>query len=109
VGVQPSYAGPELLRDGILSALKQVMDPELALSILSLGLVYGVDVVGSNVQVRMTMTSPACPVRDVIVEDVEDALDNVLPPDYTITVDVGWEPPWEPSRMGARARQLMGW
>lgn len=109
VGVAPSYTGPEQLRDGIFSALKQVIAPELALSIVSLGLVYGVDVVDGHVIVRMTMTSPACPVRDVIVGDVEDALDKMLPPDYTLAVEIGWEPPWEPSRMGPRARLLMGW
>lgn len=89
--------------------MKGVVDPELALSIVSLGLVYGVDVAGEHVTVRMTMTSPACPVRDLIVGDIEDALDARLPPDYTLAVEVGWEPPWEPSRMTARARQMMGW
>jgi metal-sulfur cluster biosynthetic enzyme len=109
VGVPPDYKGPEHLRDGIFSALQQVIDPELALSIVSLGLVYGVEVVDSHVTVCMTMTSPACPVQGVIVGDIDEALDKVLPPEYTLSVGIGWEPPWEPSRMDARARKLMGW
>lgn len=106
---QPSYDGPEPLRDGIFSALKRVVDPEMALSILDVGLIYGVAVEANNVKVRMTMTSPACPVIDVIVGDVEDELDKILPQDYTIAVEVSWEPPWDASRMSPRARVTMGW
>lgn len=108
-GAEPSYSGPAHLRDGIFSALKRVIDPELALSILSVGLVYDVDVTNLHVTVRMTMTSPACPVADVIVAEVEDELDRTLPQDYTIEVKIGWEPPWDASRMSPRARALMGW
>lgn len=108
-GTEPGYAGPAHLREGIFGALKRVIDPELALSIVNVGLVYGVEVIDQHVTVHMTMTSPACPVRDVIVADVEDELDKTLPQDCTIEVKIGWEPPWDASRMSARARALMGW
>ena len=109
VNAQPGFAGPAHLRDGIFRALQGVVDPELSLSIVDVGLIYGVDVTETHVTVNMTMTSPACPVTDVIVGDVEDALDTILPQNYTIAVEIGWEPAWDSSRMTPRARLLMGW
>lgn len=103
------YSGPAILRSPIFNALRSVVDPELSLPILDIGLVYGVTVQDDRVQVRMTMTSPACPVTEVIVADLEDALDRVLPEHYAIQVEIVWEPPWEPARMTPRARTIMGW
>jgi hypothetical protein len=71
-----SYAGPEELRDRVVSALTAVVDPELALTIVDLGLVYGVEINNGAIRVRMTMTSVACPVTDVIVDEVQ----FVVPP-----------------------------
>ena len=109
VNARPGFAGPAHLRDGIFRALQGVVDPALSLSIVDVGLMYGVVATETHVKVHMTMTSPACPVTDVIVGDVEDALDKILPQDYTIAVEIGWEPPWDSSRMTPRARLLMGW
>ena len=103
------YTGPAALRGPIESALRQVVDPEVALTIVDLGLVYGVDANDERVDVRMTMTSAACPVTDVIVADVEAELDRVLPPRLGVSVEVVWEPAWTPARMSARAKAFMGW
>ena len=103
------YAGAPALGERIAAALKQVIDPEMALGILSLGLVYAVDATGAPVRVRMTMTSAACPVIDMIVADVEEALHGVLPAGAEVEVDVVWDPAWDPSRMSAQARYAMGW
>ena len=73
------YAGPDALRQPIESALRQVVDPEVAMTIVDVGLVYGVTVTDERVHVLMTMTSAACPVADVIVGDVEAELDRVVP------------------------------
>lgn len=89
------------------AALARVVDPELALSIVDLGLVYGLELDTGRAHVRLTMTSPACPVIDVIVEDVESELDRVLPPGCTIAVELCWEPPWAPSMMSERARRFL--
>ncbi|KQU67350.1 MULTISPECIES: metal-sulfur cluster assembly factor [unclassified Rhizobacter] len=101
------FDGPEALREPLLAALARVVDPELALSITDLGLVYRLQVDDAGAQVRMTMTSPACPVIDLIVEDVENELDRVLPAGCAIAVEVCWEPAWTPDRMSERARRFL--
>jgi metal-sulfur cluster biosynthetic enzyme len=104
-----AYDGPQDLLPTIVQALEKVVDPEVALNIVDVGLVYGVTIADGRMDVRMTMTSAACPVTDVIVDDVENALDDAMPPDLKIHVEVVWEPPWTPERMSGRARAFMGW
>jgi metal-sulfur cluster biosynthetic enzyme len=101
------FDGPESLRKPLQAALARVVDPELALSITDLGLVYRLQVDEACARVRMTMTSPACPVIDLIVEDVETELDRILPAGCAITVEVCWEPAWTPDRMSERARRFL--
>lgn len=103
------YVGPESLRQPVLKALRRVVDPELALSIVDVGLVRGVDVRPGRVHVRLTMTSAACPVADVIVDDVHAELDRALPADAATSVELVWDPPWTHADMSARARAFMGW
>ena len=103
------YTGSEALRQPIEAALQQVVDPEVAMSIVDVGLVYGVEVDDAQVRIRLTMTSAACPVSDVIVGDVETELDRVLPPRLGVAVELVWEPAWTPERMSPRAKAFMGW
>ncbi|MGV3570045.1 MAG: metal-sulfur cluster assembly factor [Ramlibacter sp.] len=103
------YEGPEELRAPIAQALATVVDPEVAMNIVDVGLVYGVTVRAGKVDVEVTMTSAACPVADVIVDDIEQALDTALPPELLIQVHLVWEPPWSSERMSASARRFMGW
>lgn len=101
------YDGPPALRGPVLAALTGVVDPELSLSIVDVGLVLGVSVAADEVRVRATMTSAACPVIDVIVDDIESELDRLLPAQMRIAVELCWEPPWTPDRMSERARRFM--
>lgn len=103
------YEGPVDLEQPVVAALTRVVDPEVALSIVDLGLIYGVDITAEQARVRMTMTSAACPVTDMIVEEVEHELDRVLPAGCTINVELCWDPPWTPDRMSERARAFMQW
>ncbi len=103
------YVGDEAWREPITAALKKVVDPEVALSILDVGLVYGVTVSADKVHVLMTMTSAACPVADMIVEEVQMELDQILPVDMAIDVELCWEPAWTPARMSESARRFMHW
>lgn len=103
------YEGEPALEAPIRAALARVIDPEMALGIVSLGLVYSVRATGEGVHVRMTMTSAACPVADMIVADAEDALAAALGPGRAVEVELCWEPPWEPARMTPAARYAMGW
>lgn len=103
------YSGPEELREPVLAALHRVVDPEVAMTIVDVGLVYGVTVTEDRLQVLLTMTSAACPVADVIVEEVGTELDKVAPAGMAIDVELVWEPPWTTDRMSARAKAFMGW
>jgi len=103
------YEGPATLRQPVVDALTRVVDPEVALSIVDVGLIYGVTITAAQAQVRMTMTSAACPVADLIIEEVENELDRVLPAGCTIAVDLCWEPAWSSDMMSERAKRFMGW
>ncbi len=103
------YAGPEELRAPVIAALGRVVDPELAMAILDVGLVVGVRVDGNDLQVLLTMTSAACPVADVIVDDAWNELTRGMPASFTIDIQLVWEPEWTAARMSDRARRFMGW
>ncbi len=101
------YSGPAALCAPVTAALARVVDPEVALNIVDIGLVYGVTVTPDKIHVLLTMTSPACPVADVIVEDIEAQLDQVVPKEMLIDVELVWEPPWSPACMTEHARRFM--
>lgn len=103
------YAGPEELRGPIFAALQRVVDPEVAMTIVDVGLVYGVTVAADRLEVQLTMTSAACPVADVICDDIGTELDKVVPHGMAVDIAMVWEPPWTPDRMSPRARAFMGW
>lgn len=103
------YEGPEALRQPLVAALTRVVDPEVAMSIVDVGLIYGVTVTDEKLHVRLTMTSAACPVADLIIGEVETELDRVAPPDLLIEVELVWAPPWSADRMSERARRFMQW
>ena len=103
------YAGPEALRQPIVDALTRVVDPEVAMSIVDVGLIYGVTVTAEKLHVLLTMTSAACPVGDLIIEEIEAELDRIAPPELLIEVELVWEPPWTPDRMSERSRRFMAW
>jgi len=103
------YEEPEGLHAPILQALHRVVDPEVAMTIVDVGLVYGVTVTADRLHVLLTMTSAACPVADVIVDDVGAELDKVAPSDMAVDVELVWEPPWTTERMSAGAKAFMGW
>ena len=103
------YQGPEALRAPVAAALRRVVDPEVAMSIVDVGLVYGVEIGEDRARVRLTMTSAACPVAGLIVEELEGELAGVLPAELPIEIERVWDPPWTPKRMSERARAFMGW
>ena len=103
------YEGPIDLQQPVVDALTRVVDPEVSLSIVDMGLIYGVTIAAGKAQVRMSMTSAACPAADLIVEEVENELDRVLPADCMIDVELCWEPARTPDRMSERAKRFMRW
>ena len=102
------YVGPAQAAPLIRKALKGVIDPEMALDVVELGLVYRVEAGDEATRVRITMTSAACPVTEYIVEEVGHAL-RAARPDVPVDVEHTWDPPWTPERMSDSARSAMGW
>ena len=93
--------------DTINSALRQVIDPELDCNIVDLGLVYGITNGQGNVTVKMTLTTPGCPMHDSIVGGVEAVVQNLEGVD-SVQVDLVWEPPWHPNLMTPAGRRKVG-
>lgn len=88
-------------------ALKQVEDPELGLNIVDLGLVYDVEVEGSTVNVRMTLTSPGCPVGPQILNGSKMVLQGLEGVD-DVNIELVWEPFWSPDRVNPDYRAILG-
>ncbi len=103
------YSGPADLEGAVVEALRRVVDPEMALNIVDLGLVYGVAMGEGAVKVDITMTSAACPVAELIIDDVVQELTDLLGAGTKIDCELVWDPPWSPQRMSHRARMAMGW
>jgi len=95
--------------DDVREALKSVEDPEAGMSIVDLGLVYGIRIDMGKVQVDMTMTSPACPVAPYIIDESAAAIRAVAPAGTDVQVDLVWEPPWTPDLMSPEAQGRFGW
>jgi metal-sulfur cluster biosynthetic enzyme len=100
-----------LSEETILEALKQVRDPELLVNVVDLGLVYGVGVDEAegktNIQVVMTMTTPACPFGPELIQEVKDAIGR-LEGAGKVEVQITLSPPWTPDRMTEEARDELG-
>ena len=95
--------------DGLArAALKKVYDPEIPMNIVDLGLVYELNVSkAGKARVRFTLTSPGCPVGDMLVEQVRTAVLEV-PGVKQVEVELVWEPPWSPEKMSEFARRQLG-
>jgi metal-sulfur cluster biosynthetic enzyme len=85
----------------ITDALRTVIDPELGMSIVDLGLVHEIDLEGGHVRVTMTLTAPGCPIHDVMPEWVRTAIARVRGVEH-VDVALTFDPPWTPARIAAR-------
>jgi FeS assembly SUF system protein len=96
------------LEEGVVAALKTVFDPEIPVDIYELGLIYDIDVAaGGRVKVRMTLTSPACPVAGSLPGEVEQKVQGVAGVEAA-EVELVWDPPWNPGMMSEAARLELG-
>jgi metal-sulfur cluster biosynthetic enzyme len=93
----------------VRDALRSVVDPEAGMNIVDLGLVYGIEVEGAVVKVDMTMTTAACPMADMLVEQARAAVAAITPPAMQVEVKLVWDPPWTPDKMSGVAREFFGW
>lgn len=93
----------------IREALSTVVDPELGVNIVDLGLVYDISIRDGSVHVAMTMTSPMCPLGDYLKDAAESAIRTRVPDVQLVTIAIVQDPPWDPSLMSDDARrQLAG-
>jgi FeS assembly SUF system protein len=97
-----------ILRDEVIEVLKGIYDPEIPVNIYEMGLVYEVNVdENADVHILMTLTSPACPVAESLPPEVEEkvaALDGAA----SATVEITWDPPWDPDMMSEAAQLELG-
>jgi metal-sulfur cluster biosynthetic enzyme len=100
-------ADTELTQESVLKVLSEVYDPEIPIDIVNLGLIYGVDIEGSNVNIRMTMTAPGCPASAQIAGESKILVEE-MPGVESVEIELVWDPPWDPSKMSEEAQQSMG-
>ncbi len=100
-------AGSAITADQAKLVLRRVKDPELNLNIVDLGLIYDVNVDGSDVRIDMSLTSPGCPSGPEIMGEAEQQL-KTIPGVGDVTVNLVWSPPWTPDRIEPRVRAYMG-
>ena len=85
-------------REQVLEALGGVFDPELGMSVVELGLIYGIDIVGGAVNIAMTLTAPGCPVHDVMPGWIRQSV-MAVPGVESVDVRITFDPPWTPERI----------
>ena len=94
--------------DDILSALKTVIDPELGINIVDLGLVYHAARNANKIDIALTMTTPACPLGEMMSEEIKLVLRNRFPDLTDVQVELVWDPPWSPELMSEESRRQLG-
>ena len=91
------------LKEKIIEEIKKIYDPEIPVNIYELGLIYNVSVQDKNVSVKMTLTTPNCPVAESLPKEVKDSIMNVEGVEK-VDLDLVWDPPWDKSMMSEAAK-----
>jgi FeS assembly SUF system protein len=102
------FVHQKLIEGKVIEALKQVYDPEIPVNIYELGLIYNIDVKNDDtVEIKMTLTAPACPVAGTLPGEVEKQVESI-PEVKSATVELVWEPPWSRDLMSEAALLQLG-
>jgi len=91
------------LKEKVITEIKKIYDPEIPVNIYELGLIYDITIKDKDVQVKMTLTTPNCPVAESLPKEVKDSimgLDEV----NNVNLDLVWDPPWNKSMMSEAAK-----
>jgi metal-sulfur cluster biosynthetic enzyme len=109
--VRPGDAGPgaAMTKDDVLQSLKLVLDPEVGVNIVDLGLIYGVTVAGTGVHIEMTLTTPGCPLHATIEQAVRRVLETRHPAITDIQLELVWEPAWDVDKITPAGKAELGW
>jgi FeS assembly SUF system protein len=91
------------LKEKVISEIKKIYDPEIPVNIYELGLIYDIDVKDKDVTVKMTLTSPNCPVAESLPNEVKNGILEIKEVN-NVDLDLVWEPPWDKSMMSEAAK-----
>lgn len=95
--------------EDVRKALRRVIDPEVGMNIVDLGLIYGIDISDNRLHIDLTMTTPACPMGGLILDNARTELAGLMPEGADIELELVWDPPWSPEKMSEMAREYFGW
>jgi FeS assembly SUF system protein len=105
---EPSDADPNQLYEAVIDALKDIYDPEIPVNIYDLGLIYDVEITPDHhARVKMTLTTPHCPVAESMPGEVELRI-GAVPGIGDAEVELVWDPPWDPQKMSDEAKLELG-
>ena len=91
------------LKEKVINEIKKIYDPEIPVNIYELGLIYDINVNQKNVRVKMTLTTPNCPVAESLPKEVKDSIMQIDEVDK-VDLDLVWDPPWDKSMMSEAAK-----
>ena len=91
------------LKEKVITEIKKIYDPEIPVNIYELGLIYDIKIKDKNVQVKMTLTTPNCPVAESLPKEVKDSILQ-LEDVNNVDLDLVWDPPWDKSMMSEAAK-----
>ena len=91
------------LKEKVITEIKKIYDPEIPVNIYELGLIYDIKIKDKDVQVKMTLTTPNCPVAESLPKEVKDSIMD-LKEVNKVDLDLVWDPPWDKSMMSEAAK-----
>ena len=91
------------LKEKVIAEVKKIYDPEIPVNIYELGLIYDISIKDKDVSVKMTLTSPNCPVAESLPKEVKDSILEIKEV-KKVDLDLVWEPPWDKSMMSEAAK-----
>ena len=91
------------LKDKVISEIKKIYDPEIPVNIYELGLIYDISIENHDVKVKMTLTTPNCPVAESLPKEVKDSIKEIKEVN-DVSLDLVWDPPWDKSMMSDAAK-----
>ena len=91
------------LKEKVIAEIKKIYDPEIPVNIYELGLIYDISIKDKEVSIKMTLTSPNCPVAESLPKEVKDSIMEIKEV-KKVNLDLVWEPPWDKSMMSEAAK-----
>ena len=91
------------LKEKVISEIKKIYDPEIPINIYELGLIYDISIENHDVKVKMTLTTPNCPVAESLPKEVKDSIKEIKEVN-DVSLDLVWDPPWDKSMMSDAAK-----